>query len=184
MGQSLSSEPAADDPERWRQQAHDHAQRRGQLLQASQEAYQQGRGADAHQLSLQGKEEGQVRRGGWRGASGATLRAHSGPCCRLMEEANRKASSAAFRANNQPSEDVDVMDLHGLYVKEAEQASPAGCRGAQRLPCGDSLQGQRTWMLTPPLPCAVSPWGRSRWLHGPAASCRRARSLTGEPVRR
>ena len=40
-----------------------------------------------------------------------------------MEECNRKASAAAFRANNQPGEDTDVMDLHGLYVKEAEQAS-------------------------------------------------------------
>ena len=38
-----------------------------------------------------------------------------------MEEANRKASVAVFRVNNQPSEDVDVMDLHGLYVKEAEK---------------------------------------------------------------
>ena len=38
-----------------------------------------------------------------------------------MEEANRRASEAAFRANNQPGAEVDTLDLHGLYVKEAEK---------------------------------------------------------------
>ena len=62
MGQSLSSEQqqqgAADDPAYWRQEANQHAHRRGQLLQQSQAAYQAGDGAAAHTLSLQGKEEG------------------------------------------------------------------------------------------------------------------------------
>ena len=100
MGQALSSQQAtsaADDHEYWRQQASEHAQRRGHLLQQSQQAYQAGRGQEAHELSLKGKEEG-----------------------RLMEEANRKASEAVFQANNLSSE-ADVIDLHGLYVKEAEK---------------------------------------------------------------
>ena len=104
MGQQLSSPQltsAADDHEHWRQQASQHAQRRGELLHQSQQAYQAGRGQEAHELSLQGKEQG-----------------------RLMEEANAKASAAVYQANNMSSE-VDVIDLHGLYVKEAEKVGPS-----------------------------------------------------------
>lgn len=84
------------DPDYWRQEARQHAHRRNDFLEKSQQAYRQNKGAEAKALSLQGKEE-----------------------ARLMEEANRKASEASFAANN-ASVEADFIDLHGLYVREAE----------------------------------------------------------------
>ena len=56
-----------------------------------------------------------------------------------MEEANRKASEAVFQANNLSSE-ADVVDLHGLYVKEAEKVR-AWQTWLQGCPCYPSLTG-------------------------------------------
>ena len=89
----------SEDPEYWRQEARQHAQRRNEFYERSQQAYRQNKGAEAKALSLQGKEE-----------------------ARLMEEANRKASEAAFKQHNASSE-PDFIDLHGLYVREAEAVS-------------------------------------------------------------
>ena len=86
-----------NDPEYWRDQARQHAQRRNGFYERSQAAYQQHNGAEAKALSLEGKKETQ-----------------------LMEEANRKASEAAFKLNNVSAEE-NVIDLHGLYVSEAER---------------------------------------------------------------
>ena len=63
-----------------------------------------------------------------------------------MEEANCKASEAVFQANNLSS-DADVIDLHGLYVKEAEkvQASQAWLQGDPHCP---SLTGTRRVQVT------------------------------------
>ncbi|MCJ1430420.1 hypothetical protein MMC29_008338, partial [Sticta canariensis] len=92
-----SAAPSADGhTDYWRQEARQHAQQRNELLEKSQQAYRQNKGAEAKALSLQGKEE-----------------------ARLMEEANRRASEASFACNNASAE-ADFIDLHGLYVREAE----------------------------------------------------------------
>ncbi|MCJ1471316.1 hypothetical protein MMC07_009964 [Pseudocyphellaria aurata] len=93
------SAPTGGDPDYWRQEARQHAHRRNDFLEKSQQAYRQNKGAEAKALSLQGKEE-----------------------ARLMEEANRRASEASFAANNANVE-ADFIDLHGLYVREAEVVS-------------------------------------------------------------
>lgn len=99
------------DPDYWRQEARQHAHRRNDFLEKSQQAYRQNKGAEAKALSLQGKEE-----------------------ARLMEEANRKVSEASFAANN-ASVEADFIDLHGLYVREAEVVTEkriAQARGQKR----------------------------------------------------
>lgn len=85
-----------DDPEYWRQEARQHAERRNDFFERSQAAYRQNKGAEAKSLSNQGKEEE-----------------------RLMQNANQRASQAAFKRNNASAE-PDFVDLHGLYVREAE----------------------------------------------------------------
>lgn len=66
-------------------------------VQVSQEAYKEGRGADAKVLSNKGKAE-----------------------AALMEKANRMASKSAFQTNNK-GRDSATVDLHGLFVEEAVQ---------------------------------------------------------------
>ena len=113
-----AAEPTAggtDDPEHWRQEARQHAQRRNEFYERSQKAYRENKGAEAKALSLQGKEE-----------------------ARLMEDANRKASDAAFRSNNAGAE-ADFIDLHGLYVREAEAVREV-CGSQCRLACNSRLK--------------------------------------------
>ncbi|CAI5758071.1 unnamed protein product [Candida verbasci] len=69
---------------------------RNQLSQQSQQAYKQGDGQKAHELSEESKS-----------------------VLAQAEQANRKAAEYVFRENNTDSA-YDEIDLHGLYVKEAE----------------------------------------------------------------
>lgn len=81
---------------RLRTQADELYQKRNKLSQQSQQAYKAGDGSKAHELSEQSH--------------------------RALEEAekcNRKAAEYVFRENNEDSAE-DEIDLHGLYVKEAE----------------------------------------------------------------
>ncbi|RPA93050.1 Smr-domain-containing protein [Choiromyces venosus 120613-1] len=77
--------------------AHEQARLRTDCLTRSREAYANGDGAAAHELSEAGKRHG---------AS--------------MEKYNDQARDYIFRANNAhlPS---DTINLHGLYVEEAEE---------------------------------------------------------------
>ncbi|RCK54452.1 hypothetical protein Cantr_04403 [Candida viswanathii] len=81
---------------RFRAEADQLYKKRQQLSQQSQQAYKLGDGQRAHELSEQLKQ-----------------------VLQKAEEANRKAAEYVFRENNEDS-GPDEIDLHGLYVKEAE----------------------------------------------------------------
>lgn len=81
---------------RLRSEADRLFQKRQQLSQQSQNAYKQGDGQKAHELSEELKR-----------------------VLAQAEECNRKAAEYVFRENNEDS-GPDEIDLHGLYVKEAE----------------------------------------------------------------
>ncbi|KAI0461091.1 hypothetical protein LJB42_001422 [Komagataella kurtzmanii] len=92
-------------------QAH---KRRTELSKQSQEAYQSGDGERAHQLSVKAKEY-----------------------LAQADRYNRQAAEYVFVENNADSEDHEI-DLHGLYVREAEyivkqRISAAVQRGEKRL---------------------------------------------------
>ncbi|KAK9824832.1 hypothetical protein WJX81_003648 [Elliptochloris bilobata] len=88
---------ATDERAYWRAEADRHAKERNSFYQKSQEAYKARRGAEAKQLSNQGKAAD-----------------------RAMMSANQKAAEAAFRGNNcSRVRDSDTVDLHDLYVEEA-----------------------------------------------------------------
>ncbi|OCF32479.1 cytoplasmic protein [Kwoniella heveanensis BCC8398] len=74
----------------------------------SQQAYQSGDGARAHDLSVQGKE-------------------HQ----RKQDELDDQAGAWIFNENNKASPD-GTIDLHGLYVKEAIERTEAAITSAQR----------------------------------------------------
>ncbi|WVR08847.1 hypothetical protein IAU60_005905 [Kwoniella sp. DSM 27419] len=75
---------------------------------ASQQAYQAGDGARAHDLSVQGKE-------------------HQ----RRQDELDDEAGAWIFNENNKASP-ADTIDLHGLYVKEAIERTESAILAAQR----------------------------------------------------
>lgn len=81
---------------RLRSEADRLFQRRNQLSQQSQAAYKQGDGKRAHELSEEAKK-----------------------VVAQADDYNRKAAEFVFRENNEDSK-PDEIDLHGLYVKEAE----------------------------------------------------------------
>ncbi|KAE8147719.1 DUF1771-domain-containing protein [Aspergillus avenaceus] len=85
--------------DRLRDLARQEAQKRGSCFQRSQEAYSDGDGAMAKELSEQGKAHG-----------------------RKMEEYNKQASEFIFRENNADGRvEPDTIDLHGQFVEEAEE---------------------------------------------------------------
>ncbi|PLB43537.1 DUF1771-domain-containing protein [Aspergillus steynii IBT 23096] len=85
--------------DRLRDLARQEASKRGSCFQRSQEAYSNGDGAGAKELSEQGKAHG-----------------------RKMEEYNRQASEFIFRENNANGRvEPDTIDLHGQFVEEAEE---------------------------------------------------------------
>ncbi|KAI9923836.1 hypothetical protein AWENTII_010167 [Aspergillus wentii] len=85
--------------DRLRNLARQEASKRGSCFHRSQEAYQNGDGAAAKELSEQGKAHG-----------------------RKMEEYNKQASEFIFRENNANGRvDADTIDLHGQFVEEAEE---------------------------------------------------------------
>ncbi|KAG5367007.1 Smr domain-containing protein [Yarrowia sp. B02] len=80
-----------------RDMAHKEYERRKELSQKSQQAYKSGDGAGAKQLSEEAKKHGEK-----------------------MDQYNRQAAEYVFRENNTDSAH-DEIDLHGLYVEEAEE---------------------------------------------------------------
>ncbi|KAF4123152.1 SMR protein [Geosmithia morbida] len=85
--------------DRLRDLARDEARKRGECYEKSKRAYEDGDGARAKEYSNQGK-------------------AHD----RKMDEYNEQAANFIFRANNAPGRvESDAIDLHGLFVEEAER---------------------------------------------------------------
>ncbi|GIK04590.1 hypothetical protein Aspvir_008673 [Aspergillus viridinutans] len=79
--------------------ARQEAAKRNSCFQRSQEAYSNGDGALAKELSEQGKAHG-----------------------RKMDEYNKQASEFIFRENNADGRvPADTIDLHGQFVEEAEE---------------------------------------------------------------
>jgi DNA-nicking Smr family endonuclease len=81
---------------KFRKMADEAYSKRAQLSRKSQEAYQSGNKKEAAELSAQAKRQ-----------------------LELAEGYNIKAAEYVFIQNNKDSDDNDI-DLHGLYVKEAE----------------------------------------------------------------
>ncbi|KAL1969422.1 hypothetical protein VTN77DRAFT_8860 [Rasamsonia byssochlamydoides] len=85
--------------DRLRDLARQEAAKRNSCFERSRQAYENGDGALAKELSEQGKAHG-----------------------RKMEEYNRQASEFIFRENNAPGRvPPDTIDLHGQFVEEAEE---------------------------------------------------------------
>jgi DNA-nicking Smr family endonuclease len=84
--------------DRLRDLARQEAAKRGSCFDKAHQAYESGDGARAHQLSEEGKQH-----------------------AAKMEQYNRQARDYIFRANNTNGRvDGDTIDLHGLFVEEAE----------------------------------------------------------------
>ncbi|KAJ5359596.1 uncharacterized protein N7496_012009 [Penicillium cataractarum] len=93
------SSDAEQEYDRLRDLARQEASKRGDCFSRSKEAYSNGDGARAKQLSEQGKAHG-----------------------RKMEEYNKQASEFIFRENNANGHvEADTIDLHGQFVEEAEE---------------------------------------------------------------
>lgn len=85
----------SDAAAKWRAEGDKQAKLRNDCYERSKAAYAKGDGALAKKLSEEGKK-------------------HQ----KLMEEAHKKASDAAFKEKN-ASRGLDEIDLHGLRKKEA-----------------------------------------------------------------
>ena len=81
-----------------RHKANEEARLRGEAIEHSKACYLSGDHAGAAKWSAQSKEHG-----------------------RLMGVYNQQAADSAFSKVNSQSTDLDRIDLHGLFVKEAEQ---------------------------------------------------------------
>ncbi|KAJ5332371.1 uncharacterized protein N7506_006154 [Penicillium brevicompactum] len=94
-----NSSDAEAEYDRLRDLARQEASKRGQCFGRSKDAYSNGDGAGAKQLSEEGKAHG-----------------------RKMEEYNKQASEFIFRENNSNGRvAADTIDLHGQFVEEAEE---------------------------------------------------------------
>ncbi|KAI7903801.1 uncharacterized protein BX663DRAFT_505287 [Cokeromyces recurvatus] len=80
-----------------RQRAHEEAEKRNECYSKSQEAYQNGDGAEAKELSNKGHYHDN-----------------------LMKEYNKKAADHIYAIRNQ-GRPINEIDLHGLFVKEASE---------------------------------------------------------------
>lgn len=84
--------------DRLRDLARQEAAKRGSCFDRAHKAYESGDGQRAHELSEEGKKHAQK-----------------------MEQYNRQARDYIFRANNSEGRvQGDTIDLHGLFVEEAE----------------------------------------------------------------
>ncbi|CCX31551.1 Similar to Smr domain-containing protein C11H11.03c; acc. no. Q9UTP4 [Pyronema omphalodes CBS 100304] len=105
-----NASPTTDEEEReydrLRDLARSEARKRAQLSQQSQQAYQSGNKAAASDLSKQAKKH-----------------------AAKMDEYNRQARDYIFRANNHDQPE-DTIDLHGLFVEEAEEILEQRIRAA------------------------------------------------------
>ncbi|EED21543.1 Smr domain protein [Talaromyces stipitatus ATCC 10500] len=92
------SSQAEEEYDRLRSLARQEANKRNNCFERSKQAYEDGDGARAKQLSEEGKEHG-----------------------RRMQEYNKQASEFIFRENNASGRvPEDTIDLHGQFVEEAE----------------------------------------------------------------
>lgn len=95
--------------DRLRDLARQEAAKRSSCFDRAHQAYESGDGARAHELSEEGKQH-----------------------AAKMDQYNRQARDFIFRANN--SEDrvpSDTVDLHGLFVEEAEDVLEERIRAAR-----------------------------------------------------
>ncbi|KAK4685551.1 hypothetical protein P7C73_g4596, partial [Tremellales sp. Uapishka_1] len=90
-----------------RNQARHEGDLAHQAFAASQQAYQSGDGARAHELSTQGKQHQQRK-----------------------EQLDDQAQNWIFTENNEQSQ-AGTIDLHGLYVKEAIEETEKAIQNAQ-----------------------------------------------------
>ncbi|KAI1331220.1 hypothetical protein F5Y16DRAFT_423736 [Xylariaceae sp. FL0255] len=96
--------------DRLRDLARQEAQKRGRCFDRAHEAYERGDGAEAKQLSNEGKEH-----------------------AAKMEQYNKQASDFIFRENNSTGRVADdTIDLHGQFVEEAEDILEQRIRYAQQ----------------------------------------------------
>ncbi|KAI5863227.1 Smr domain protein [Durotheca rogersii] len=103
---SLEAEAEYD---RLRGLAREEAAKRNSCFDRAHQAYERGDGAEAKELSNQGKRHAAA-----------------------MDEYNRQASEYIFRENNAPGRvDEDTIDLHGQFVEEAEEILERRIRYAQ-----------------------------------------------------
>ncbi|EON99193.1 putative smr domain-containing protein [Phaeoacremonium minimum UCRPA7] len=104
-----SSNDAEAEYDRLRDLARAEAQKRNSCFDRSRQAYERGDGAEAKELSNEGKRHGAK-----------------------MDEYNKQASEYIFRENNaQGRVAEDTIDLHGQFVEEAEDILEARIRDAQ-----------------------------------------------------
>ncbi|XP_014562397.1 hypothetical protein COCVIDRAFT_32851 [Bipolaris victoriae FI3] len=93
-----SSADAEAEYDRLRDLARQEAAKRSSCFDRAHQAYESGDGAAAHELSQEGKKHAEK-----------------------MEQYNRQARDFIFRENNAEGRvDSDTIDLHGLFVEEAE----------------------------------------------------------------
>ncbi|KAI9734585.1 MAG: hypothetical protein M1834_002186 [Cirrosporium novae-zelandiae] len=105
-GQSSDAEAEYD---RLRDLARREHERRSECFDKAHQAYENGDGAAAHELSEEGKRHGQK-----------------------MEQYNKQASEFIFRENNSEGRVAgDTIDLHGQFVEEAEDILEQRIRYAQ-----------------------------------------------------
>ncbi|KAF2140645.1 uncharacterized protein K452DRAFT_351865 [Aplosporella prunicola CBS 121167] len=105
--QSADTEAEYD---RLRDLARQEHAKRSDCFDKAHEAYENGDGAKAHELSEAGKRHG-----------------------RKMDEYNKQASEFIFRENNAEGRvDGDELDLHGQFVEEAEDIFEQRVRAAQQ----------------------------------------------------
>ncbi|CBX98712.1 hypothetical protein LEMA_P079510.1 [Plenodomus lingam JN3] len=96
--------------DRLRGLARAEASKRSSCFDRAHEAYSSGDGARAHELSEEGKQH-----------------------AAKMEQYNRQARDYIFRANNAEGRVAgDTIDLHGLYVEEAEDVLEERIRAARQ----------------------------------------------------
>ncbi|EEH36184.2 smr domain-containing protein [Paracoccidioides lutzii Pb01] len=104
------SRDAEAEYDRLRDAARHEAAQRSSCFERSRQAYDNGDGRLAKELSEQGKAHG-----------------------KKMEEFNKQASEFIFRENNAPGRvDSDTIDLHGQFVEEAEDILEKRIKYAQR----------------------------------------------------
>ncbi|KAI0480984.1 Smr domain protein [Xylariaceae sp. FL0804] len=96
--------------DRLRDQARAEASKRSSCFDRAHEAYERGDGAEAKELSNEGKKH-----------------------AAKMDEYNKQASDFIFRENNAPDRVADdTIDLHGQFVEEAEDILEQRIRYAQQ----------------------------------------------------
>jgi DNA-nicking Smr family endonuclease len=105
-----ASDDAEAEYDRLRDLARQEAKQRSSCFDRASQAYESGDGARAHELSQEGK-------------------AHAAK----MDEYNRQARDFIFRENNAEGRvESDTIDLHGLFVEEAEDALEERIRAARQ----------------------------------------------------